>query len=512
MKKLLLVLLLATVARAQNTTAVTATLLTPAQVAVTKDAFVRFELRNYGLYVPVVTGFNVILPSFIDAYPDATGVVTTNLFSNDKIFPANTYYSVCFYKNGTKFYCCNVVITGTTFNMDNAQCLNATSTPAAVAPCVYCDTLVGPAGPTGPTGPQGPPGPGGGAPAPPQYSVQFNNPLGTFDGDANFTFHPPYYVDIGADVGGTLTIENALDLTSSNDNTLLDGHAIYLNSTYGGPGIYTIVTNQYTSPPGLNVQGTATEVYDSIGGATIVGGIFTTEHNSGVTKPTARAVSIEAEQNVHHKADYLYGFYSLNITGGLKDSAHIATSGPGTYNTAHDYAIKVERDGQFNPGFYVYPTGDIWTRGSINLVTGTTVGACTQTVGVGLWDCTSALSSAGNGPPSTETIRVKICANGVVDTFDWTTKGVSPSCLNPTSMQAGTPIHLTGDGVKITWTVATGHTIGDEGTIVATVAKSVISSASGSPVGSCFAGSLYTDIANTTNTLWVCEAGTWVGK
>src|ERR1035437_4860202 len=49
---------------------------------------------------------------------------------------------------------------------------------------------------------------GAGSPHPPQFSVQFNNPLGSFDGSADFTTSDTGQVDINS--GGTLKIEGAL--------------------------------------------------------------------------------------------------------------------------------------------------------------------------------------------------------------------------------------------------------------------------------------------------------------
>lgn len=58
-------------------------------------------------------------------------------------------------------------------------------------------------------------GGGGGTPAAPQYSVQFNNPLGTFDGDANFTFNPSGGLfNVQGDLGDAGVVSN---LAMSND-------------------------------------------------------------------------------------------------------------------------------------------------------------------------------------------------------------------------------------------------------------------------------------------------------
>lgn len=138
--KFLILLSLLTVTTVTAATTVSLTLFNPANAAQNKDTFVRFELRNYGAQVPRVIGTNIILPSFVDAYPTSLGVVTTTLISTADITPANTYYSVSFFRNGTKFYTCNVVISGTTQNLNNTSCLQAGSTPAPLpfTQCTQC--------------------------------------------------------------------------------------------------------------------------------------------------------------------------------------------------------------------------------------------------------------------------------------------------------------------------------------------------------------------------------------
>jgi hypothetical protein len=217
-----------------------------------------------------------------------------------------------------------------------------------------------------------------------------------------------------------------------------------------------------------------------------------------VTKPGGSAIGVEADPSSSvlspNSANKLTGFYSsagaissrkslyaygVDIAGfpnslGTRESANfrseIVKGSPGI----HDYAYKAEKDTQGSPGFYAYQNGDVYTRGSVNVVTGTTLGACTQTVGIGLWDCTVAINAAGGGAPQSETVKVKVCTTGTIDSFDWSTTGV-PDCVVPISMSAsGTPI---GDDIKITWAATTGHTVGDTGSIAVTVATTNVSSA-----------------------------------
>jgi len=209
--------------------------------------------------------------------------------------------------------------------------------------------------------------------------------------------------------------------------------------------------------------------------------------------------------------------YGFDTTSNRESAAFLA--GTGYYSGGqiepdpHDYMLKVY-GAQESPRFYVYANGDTYTRGSVNLVGATTFGACTQTVGAGLWDCAAALAygAAYGGPPQSETITVKVCTTGTNDSFDWSTKGV-PSCAVPVLMTVGTSYPNQGDNIQITWAAITGHTVGDTGTIAVTVATAIWSSGSGAPAGTCAAGSLYTDTANTGGvTLSVCEAGAWAAK
>ena len=98
------------VINARATTTVTGTVLTPAEAAVTENAFVRFELKNYGNNRPRIIGSNTILPSSVDIYPDAFGQLTTTLTGNELIDPGNTWYDITYFKGGTRFYKCSVYV------------------------------------------------------------------------------------------------------------------------------------------------------------------------------------------------------------------------------------------------------------------------------------------------------------------------------------------------------------------------------------------------------------------
>lgn len=138
MKKIILLFSLLIPSISYSTT-FSITLLTPAEAAVTKDAFVRFELHNYGSQVPHVVGSNVILPSMTDFYPNGSGVVTGTIQGNDTIIPNTTYYHICFYKDGIKFYCCDMVITGASVVIDASSCILSGGTPT---PPVSCNQII----------------------------------------------------------------------------------------------------------------------------------------------------------------------------------------------------------------------------------------------------------------------------------------------------------------------------------------------------------------------------------
>ncbi len=85
-----------------------------------KDVFVRFELRNYGRNVPRAAG--IIVPSFVNVYPNNSGVINTAIAGNDIITPTGTYYSICYYQGGKKYYCCNAYITGAAVSLNSLTC------------------------------------------------------------------------------------------------------------------------------------------------------------------------------------------------------------------------------------------------------------------------------------------------------------------------------------------------------------------------------------------------------
>src|SRR6185437_12279060 len=80
---------------------------------------------------------------------------------------------------------------------------------------------------------------GGGSPAPPLYSVQFNNPLGTFAGSGNFTYNPVGFVFLNDARDGSTTklvVEAQQDSTGGvgTNEVLVDGQTVSVFTDGGG--------------------------------------------------------------------------------------------------------------------------------------------------------------------------------------------------------------------------------------------------------------------------------------
>jgi len=93
---------------------VTATIQAPSSTALTGNAFVRFRLRNFQGYVPVVTATGVLCETQIDASPDGSGFVSQLLWPNNAITPSNTFWTVEFWNNGRPTSAGNYLIGGNT--------------------------------------------------------------------------------------------------------------------------------------------------------------------------------------------------------------------------------------------------------------------------------------------------------------------------------------------------------------------------------------------------------------
>src|SRR5690348_11274425 len=110
---------------------------------VTKNSFVRFDLHNYGSNVPRIIGGGQIVPSYVDLFPDNTGLVSGTIIGNDVISPANTYYHISYFVNGSRTYTCDIVISGVSMNLDSASCMvTAAPAPMPFSQCIQCAATI----------------------------------------------------------------------------------------------------------------------------------------------------------------------------------------------------------------------------------------------------------------------------------------------------------------------------------------------------------------------------------
>lgn len=91
------------------------------------NAALRFRLRNFAGSVPRVNGTAILIEPNRDVFPDADGNISTDLWGNDSITPANTFYSVDYINNGRVVATVNYLITGTTFDLDTHDPINPPS-------------------------------------------------------------------------------------------------------------------------------------------------------------------------------------------------------------------------------------------------------------------------------------------------------------------------------------------------------------------------------------------------
>src|SRR5438045_3561577 len=122
-----------------NATTVTLHLFNPSTTPITKDSFVRFDLHNFGTNVPRIIGSGVLIPSYVDLVPNGSGLVTGVIIGNDVISPANTYYHIMYFVNGARTYTCDLVISGSSMNLDNASCMTTVQpAPMPFTQCIQC--------------------------------------------------------------------------------------------------------------------------------------------------------------------------------------------------------------------------------------------------------------------------------------------------------------------------------------------------------------------------------------
>jgi hypothetical protein len=108
---------------------VTATLNDPSGSGLQGNAFVRFRLRNFQGFVPVVSGTSVICETQIDALPNGSGLISQALWANSDITPSTTFYTVEFWNQGRITSSGNYVFNGST-NLNTSSPINTPPVPA----------------------------------------------------------------------------------------------------------------------------------------------------------------------------------------------------------------------------------------------------------------------------------------------------------------------------------------------------------------------------------------------
>jgi hypothetical protein len=130
---ILLVFLCSSYTHAQTT--VTGHVISAGGVA-TNQVFIRFRLQNLGGNVPRLNGTGTgvcaagaIVPSVVDSFPVAGGVVSQTICGNDVIAPTNTYYTAEYWYNGQPVTQFGFIITGASFNLDAQPPLSGSPPP-----------------------------------------------------------------------------------------------------------------------------------------------------------------------------------------------------------------------------------------------------------------------------------------------------------------------------------------------------------------------------------------------
>lgn len=112
-----------------------------------QNTYVTFQLYNFGSSIPRVIPTNVIVAQQSPPFqPDGSGNISGTIQENNTITPANTFYRVCVYFQGTVFQCDNYLINAN-FNLNNA--IPLMSVPPPVNP-LYGTTLTSICQPTTP--------------------------------------------------------------------------------------------------------------------------------------------------------------------------------------------------------------------------------------------------------------------------------------------------------------------------------------------------------------------------
>jgi hypothetical protein len=92
------------------------------------NAFVRFILRNFQGYTPLVSGTAIVAETQIDCIPGSNGAFSQNLWPQNALTPSNTFYSVQFFSQGRITSQGNYIFNAST-SLNSAAQLNPAPTP-----------------------------------------------------------------------------------------------------------------------------------------------------------------------------------------------------------------------------------------------------------------------------------------------------------------------------------------------------------------------------------------------
>lgn len=91
--------------------------------------YVRFILRNFSGFCPLVSGTSIVAETQVDIVPDGSGNFSQALWANSALTPQNTFYTVQFFSKGRITSQGNWLFNANT-NLNTAAQLNAPSVPA----------------------------------------------------------------------------------------------------------------------------------------------------------------------------------------------------------------------------------------------------------------------------------------------------------------------------------------------------------------------------------------------
>ena len=118
------------------TCTITATITDPSGASLLGNALVRFRLRNYTGFVPVVSGTSVLCETQIDAYPNPAGAISQILTCNTAISPINTFYTVEFWNQGRIVTSANYYFNANT-SLNTASNINPAPAPAGPSSIIF---------------------------------------------------------------------------------------------------------------------------------------------------------------------------------------------------------------------------------------------------------------------------------------------------------------------------------------------------------------------------------------